>query len=68
MPEWQRALLCDPQTSGGLLIAAAPEVAEAVRGAGAGAGLRAGRRGRAHGGGGGGHRRRGVNPARHGGV
>jgi selenide,water dikinase len=24
MPEWQRGLLCDPQTSGGLLIAAAP--------------------------------------------
>lgn len=27
MPEWQRHLLTDPQTSGGLLIAAAPEAA-----------------------------------------
>ncbi|HVZ35403.1 MAG TPA: selenide, water dikinase SelD [Polyangiaceae bacterium] len=25
LPEWQRALLCDPQTSGGLLIAVSPE-------------------------------------------
>jgi len=30
MPDWRRGLLCDPQTSGGLLIAATPEVAEAV--------------------------------------
>ncbi len=29
-PEWQRKLLCDPQTSGGLLVACAPEVAKAV--------------------------------------
>jgi selenide, water dikinase len=29
-PEWRRDLLCDPQTSGGLLIAAAPESADAV--------------------------------------
>ncbi|MFC0409573.1 selenide, water dikinase SelD [Roseomonas elaeocarpi] len=29
-PDWQRALLTDPQTSGGLLIACAPEAAEAV--------------------------------------
>ncbi|HEY5209320.1 MAG TPA: selenide, water dikinase SelD [Stellaceae bacterium] len=28
--DWQRDLLCDPQTSGGLLIACAPEAAEAV--------------------------------------
>jgi selenide,water dikinase len=28
--EWQRDLLCDPQTSGGLLIAVAPEGADAV--------------------------------------
>jgi len=28
--DWRRDLLCDPQTSGGLLIAAAPEAAEAV--------------------------------------
>ena len=28
--EWQRDLLCDPQTSGGLLIAVAPAQAEAV--------------------------------------
>jgi len=30
LAEWQRDLLCDPQTSGGLLIAAAPDAAEAV--------------------------------------
>jgi selenide,water dikinase len=24
-PEWQRKLLCDPQTSGGLLVACAPD-------------------------------------------
>ena len=30
LSEWQRDLLCDPQTSGGLLIAVAPEEAEAV--------------------------------------
>ena len=30
MAEWQRGLLCDPQTSGGLLIAVAPEAARAV--------------------------------------
>ena len=29
-PEWQRGLLCDPQTSGGLLIAVAPDGADAV--------------------------------------
>jgi selenide,water dikinase len=28
--DWRRDLLCDPQTSGGLLIAAAPEAADAV--------------------------------------
>ncbi len=28
MPEWQRKLLCDPQTSGGLLAACAPEAAD----------------------------------------
>lgn len=27
-PDWARALLCDPQTSGGLLVAVAPEPAE----------------------------------------
>ena len=32
LPGWRRGLLCDPQTSGGLLIAAAPEVASAVLG------------------------------------
>jgi selenide,water dikinase len=26
LPEWQRGLLCDPQTSGGLLIAASPDI------------------------------------------
>jgi selenide,water dikinase len=30
MPDWQRKLLCDPQTSGGLLVACAPEVADKV--------------------------------------
>jgi len=30
VPDWQRALLCDPQTSGGLLLAVAPEGVEAV--------------------------------------
>lgn len=38
LPDWQRGLLCDPQTSGGLLIAAAPDAVETVlahlRGAG----------------------------------
>jgi selenide,water dikinase len=29
-PEWQRKLLCDPQTSGGLLVACAPEAADEV--------------------------------------
>lgn len=28
--EWQRKLLCDPQTSGGLLVACAPEAVDAV--------------------------------------
>lgn len=30
LPDWRRGLLCDPQTSGGLLVAAAPEAAGAV--------------------------------------
>jgi selenide,water dikinase len=30
LPSWQRDLLCDPQTSGGLLIACAPEAVPAV--------------------------------------
>ena len=30
MPEWRRHLLTDPQTSGGLLVAVAPERAEAI--------------------------------------
>ena len=29
-PEWQRALLTDPQTSGGLLVSCHPDAAEAV--------------------------------------
>lgn len=32
-PEWQRKLMTDPQTSGGLLIACAPEALEAVQAA-----------------------------------
>lgn len=32
MPDWQRHILADPQTSGGLLIAAAPERAESILG------------------------------------
>ena len=31
LPPWRRALLTDPQTSGGLLVACAPEKAEAVK-------------------------------------
>ncbi|MEM1125009.1 MAG: selenide, water dikinase SelD [Bacteroidota bacterium] len=31
LPDAQRAVLCDPQTSGGLLIAAAPDAVEAVQ-------------------------------------
>ncbi len=30
LPDWQRGLLCDPQTSGGLLIAVSPEAAPRV--------------------------------------
>ncbi len=30
MPQWRRDLLTDPQTSGGLLIAVAPDHADAV--------------------------------------
>lgn len=30
LPDWRRDLLCDPQTSGGLLIAVAPEHAQAL--------------------------------------
>ena len=30
MPEWQRKLLCDPQTSGGLLVSCSEEAAEEV--------------------------------------
>jgi len=30
LPAWARDLLCDPQTSGGLLIAVAPEAVDAV--------------------------------------
>jgi selenide,water dikinase len=37
-PDWQRHLLTDPQTSGGLLIACAPERAEALAGMITGAG------------------------------
>ena len=30
LPDWRRGLLCDPQTSGGLLIAVAPDGADAL--------------------------------------
>lgn len=30
MPQWQKNLLCDPQTSGGLLVACAPEEVDGV--------------------------------------
>jgi selenide,water dikinase len=30
MPDWERNLLCDPQTSGGLMIACGPEAEDAV--------------------------------------
>ncbi len=30
LPDWQRLLLADPQTSGGLLVACAPEKAGAL--------------------------------------
>jgi selenide,water dikinase len=30
LPDWRRDILCDPQTSGGLLIAVAPAQAPAV--------------------------------------
>jgi selenide,water dikinase len=32
LPDWRRDILCDPQTSGGLLIAAAPEACRAILG------------------------------------
>jgi selenide,water dikinase len=38
MPDWQRHLLTDPQTSGGLLVSCAPERAEAILGSIAAAG------------------------------
>jgi len=30
MPEWQKGMLCDPQTSGGLLVSCAQEDVESV--------------------------------------
>lgn len=39
MPEAVRSLLCDPQTSGGLLLAVSPEAEEAVLAAAEGAGV-----------------------------
>ena len=46
-PDWRRGLLCDPQTSGGLLIAvdaaAAPEVLSLIRGRGFGSAAVVGR-------------------------
>ncbi|SFM57882.1 selenide, water dikinase SelD [Variovorax sp. OV329] len=38
-PEWQRAMVSDPQTSGGLLVSCAPDAVDAVLSAFAGAGF-----------------------------
>ncbi len=42
-PDWQRKLLCDPQTSGGLLVACAPDAAQDVLAAFHGGGFAAAR-------------------------
>ena len=49
LPEWQQRLLADPQTSGGLLVAVAPEAADEVLAHFPRSGIRSGGGDRKHG-------------------